>query len=129
MLALYIAGFAEGTGDHLRWMAHGGIHAYAGSYPQVPIQMFFVSLIVLDPLAVVLVGSVRREGIWLAVAIMALDTAANWIGNWSRIAVAPTRLLETGLWVITAFGVLVLASAPALLRLIRPARDAAPFPA
>jgi len=129
MLALYIAGFAEGTGDHVRWMAHGGIHAYAGSYPQVPIQLFFVSLIVLDPLAVVLVGSVQRAGIWLAVVIMALDIASNWIGNWSRIAGAPARLLESGPWLITAFGVFVLASAPTLLRLMRPDRDAAAFAA
>ena len=129
MLALYIAGFAEGTGDHVRWMAHGGIHAYAGSYPQVPIQVFFVSLIVLDPLVVVLIGCVRRPGIWIAVGIMALDVAANWIGNWSRITGAPAKYLDTGPWLITAFGVFVFASAPALLRLMRPDKDAAAFAA
>lgn len=59
LLALYMTGFAEGTGDHVRWMTNGGIHAYAGSYPQVPIQVFFVALIVLDPLTAVLVGCVR----------------------------------------------------------------------
>jgi hypothetical protein len=63
-----LAGFAEGTGDHVRWMAHGGIHAYASSYPQVPYQVFFVSLIVLDPLVVVLAAVVRREAVWLACA-------------------------------------------------------------
>jgi len=73
MLALYLAGFAEGTGDHLRWMAHGGIHAYAGSYP--------------------------------------------------------AKYLDTGPWLITAFGVFVFASAPALLRLMRPDKDAAAFAA
>lgn len=129
MLAAYVAGFAEGTGDHARWMSHGGIHAYAGSYSQVPIQVFFVALIILDPLTVVLVGGVRRAGIWLAAAIMAVDIAANWIGNWSRITSAPANLPETGPWLITAFGMFVLASAPALLRLIRPESNAAPFPA
>lgn len=129
MLAVYIAGFAEGTGDHVRWMTHGGIHAYAGSYPQVPIQVFFVALIIFDPLTVVLVAGVRRAGIWLAAAVMALDVAANWIGNWSRITGAPARLLDTGPWLITAFGMFVFASAPVLLRLIRPERDVAPFPA
>jgi hypothetical protein len=129
VLAVYIAGFAEGTGDHVRWMAHGGIHAYAGSYPQVPIQVFFVAVIILDPLTVVLVGGVRRAGIWLAAAVMALDMGANWIGNWSRITGAPANLLDTGLWLITAFGIFVLASAPVLLRLIRPGSNAAPFPA
>ncbi len=129
MLAFYLAGFAEGTGDHVRWMTHGGIHAYAGSYPQVPIQVFFVALIVLDPLTVVLVGAVRRAGIWLAAAVMALDITANWIGNWSRITGAPAKLPETGPWVITAFGVFVMASSPALLRLMRPERKAAAFAA
>jgi len=126
VLAVYLAGFAEGAGDHVRWMTHGGIHAYAGSYPQVPIQVFFVGLIVLDPLTVVLVAGVQRAGIWLAVAVMALDIAANWIGNWSRVASAPANLLETAPWVITAFGVFVFASSPALLRLIRPETDTAP---
>lgn len=114
-----MAGFAEGIGDHVRWMSQGGIHAYAGPYPQVPIQAFFVALIVLDPLTVALVGFVRRTGIWLAVAVMALDVAANWIGNWSRITIAPANLLHPELWIITAFGVFVFASSPALLRLMR----------
>lgn len=114
-----MAGFAEGTGDHARWMTHGGIHAYGAAYPQVPIQVLFVSLIVLDPLTVALVGFVRRTGIWLAVAVMALDIAANWVGNWARITAAPGKLLHTGPWLITAFGLIVFSSAPALLRLMR----------
>jgi hypothetical protein len=26
-------GFADGTADDVRWMTHGGIHAYASPYP------------------------------------------------------------------------------------------------
>ena len=84
VLAVYLIGFADGTGDHVRWMTHGGIHAYAG-FGYVPIQVFMVALIVLDPLAVVLVGLVRREGVCLAVAIMTLDVPANWVANWSHM--------------------------------------------
>jgi len=127
VVAVYVAGFADGTGDHLRWMTHGGIHAYARSYPQVPIQVFFVALIVLDPLTMVLVGGVRRTGIWLAIAVMVLDIAANWFGNWSRITGAPANLLATGPWVITAFGVFVLATSFPLLRRLPSERDTAPF--
>jgi hypothetical protein len=58
-------------------MAHGGIHAYASSYPQVTYQVFFVSLIVLDPLVIVLAAAVRREAAWLACGVM----AANWAGT------------------------------------------------
>ena len=68
--------------------------------------MFFVSLVVLDPLVVVLVAFVLRAGIWLAVGVIVLDVAANWIGNWSSLHEDPARLLRpVGLLPITLFGV------------------------
>jgi len=116
VLGLYMTGFADGTADHVRWMTRGGIHAYAPSYPLVPIQVFFVILVVADPLIVVLLGLVRRDGIWLACAVMVLDIVANWAGNWSRIHHDPGLNVP---WLITLFGVFVLASAPPLLLLLR----------
>jgi hypothetical protein len=113
---VYLIGFADGTADHVRWMTHGGIHAYAPSYPQIAIQVFFVSLLVLDPLVVALVAFVRREGIWLAAAVMALDIAANWIGNWIRIR--HDRVSDVP-WLITLFGVFVLVTALPLLRVMK----------
>jgi hypothetical protein len=62
VLAVYLIGFADGTGDHVRWMTHGGIRAYA-VFRYVPIQVFMVALIVLDPLTVMLVGLVPRESV------------------------------------------------------------------
>jgi hypothetical protein len=62
VLAVYLIGFAQGTGAHIGDLARSGIHAYS-SLPQAWIQVFFVSLIVLDPLVVVLVAFVHREGI------------------------------------------------------------------
>ena len=121
-LALYLVGFAEGTGDHVLWMSHGGIHAYAASFPPVPVQAFLVGLVVLDPLAAVLAGLVRRAGIWLAVGIMAIDMPVNWYWNWSRITAEPGRLLVTAPWPITIFGLFVVATAPALLRVIQHVR-------
>ena len=97
-------------------MTHGGIHAYAPSYPQIAIQVFFVSLLVLDPLVVALVAFVRWEGIWLAAAVMALDIAANWIGNWIRIR--HDRVSDVP-WLITLFGVFVLVTALPLLRVMK----------
>jgi hypothetical protein len=105
-------GFVEGTADHVRWMTHGGIHAYASSYPQVPIQVFFVILVVVDPLVAVLLGLLRREGIWLACGVIVLDVAANWVGNWAGIRHDPGPNVP---WVITLFCVFVLATAPPLL--------------
>ncbi len=119
VLGLYMIGFADGTGDHARWMLHGGIHAYAAAYPAVVIQVLFVGLIVADPLTVVLAGLVRPAAVWLAVVIMMLDMLANWYGNWPRITGERGRLLDTAPWLITAFGLFVLATAPALLHAIR----------
>jgi hypothetical protein len=107
-------GFADGTADHVRWMTHRGIHAYASSYPQVPIQVFFVILVVADPVIVVLLGFVRREGIRLACAVMLLDIVANWVGNWYRIRHDPGLNVNVP-WLITLFGAFVLACAPLLL--------------
>ena len=121
VLALYLVGFADGTGDHVLWMRHGGIHAYASSFPPVPVQVFMVSLILLDPLTIVLAGLARRAAIWLAIGIMVLDMPVNWYWNWSRITAQPGRLLVTAPWLITIFGLFVFATAPALLRLLRPA--------
>jgi hypothetical protein len=116
VLAVYLIGFVDGTADHVHWMTHGGIHAYARSYPPIAIQVFFVSLVVLDPLVVVLVAFVRREGIRLAAAVMALDVAANWIGNWTRIRHAWVPNVP---WLISLFSVFVLVTALPLLRIMK----------
>jgi hypothetical protein len=78
--------------------------------------MFFVSLLVLDPLVVALVAFVRREGICLAAAVMALDAAANWIGNRARIRHDWAPSVP---WLITLFSVFVLMTALPLLRIMK----------
>ncbi|WP_329431633.1 hypothetical protein OG564_01180 [Streptomyces sp. NBC_01280] len=70
--------------------------------------MFFLSLVVLDPLVVVLVGLVRLEGVWLAGAVMALDLCGNWWGNWHWLRDDPSQLLR--LLPLTLFGAFVVAS-------------------
>jgi hypothetical protein len=115
---VYLIGFAEGTAAHVRDLVRGGIHAYASF--QVPLQVFFVSLVVLDLLVVVLVAFARRAGVWLAAGVMALDIAANWIGNWPALQADPVRLLRpTGLLPITLFGLFVLLTSPFLLRVMK----------
>ncbi|MGH3153467.1 MAG: hypothetical protein ACRDOB_22415 [Streptosporangiaceae bacterium] len=104
-------GFTDGTAAYIRDLTRGGIHAYS-LFPQAWIQVFFVSLVVLDPLVVALAVFVRREGIWLAAGVMVLDVAANWIGNWPSLPKDPARLLRpAGLLPITLFGVVVLVTA------------------
>ncbi|GAA1532690.1 hypothetical protein GCM10009741_38810 [Kribbella lupini] len=122
MLAVYVLGFLEGSIAHLLDLVRGGIHGYA-SFAPVPLQVFFVCLVVLDPLVVVLVALVRPWGVRLACAVMALDVTANWITNWAELQDDPTRLLRPyGLLPITLFGVFVLGSAVPVLRALRSSR-------
>ncbi|MDQ0681222.1 hypothetical protein QF032_000214 [Streptomyces achromogenes] len=104
--AVYLIGFLEGFCSHVLDLVRGGIHAYA-SFPQVPLQVFFVSLVVLDPLAAVLVGLVRREGSWLAATVMVMDVSANWWGNRHWLQDDPAKLF----WLapITLFALFVVA--------------------
>ncbi|MFF4398720.1 hypothetical protein [Streptomyces sp. NPDC001480] len=113
VLAVYLIGFTEGTVSHIADLVRGGVHAYA-SFHQVPVQVFLVSLVVLDPLAAVLVGLVRREGLWLAGAVMVMDVSANWWGNRHWLRDDPPQLL--GLLPLTLFGLFVVAFAVPLHR-------------
>ncbi|MYR59612.1 hypothetical protein GTY54_26385 [Streptomyces sp. SID625] len=118
MLAVYLIGFLEGAGAHFLDLIGGGIHVYA-SFAPVPLQVFFVSLAVLDPLVVVLVGLVRPVGVRLACGVMGLDVMANWITNWPQLEEDPAWLLRpVGLLPITLFGLFVVASSVPLLRAV-----------
>jgi hypothetical protein len=72
------------------------------------IQVFFVGLVLLDPLVVILIVRLCRAGVWLAGSVMAVDMAANWFVN----SGSPSLLRPSaGLLAITVFGVFVLISA------------------
>jgi len=116
VLAVYIAGFTDGTAAHVRDLARAGFDAYSG-FPYVPLRVFFISLVVLDPLVVVLCAFVRPAGVWLASVVVGLDVAANTAGNWSRVSNDAVWLVRpAGLLILIVFGVFVLATAPAMLR-------------
>ncbi|MGP8296418.1 hypothetical protein ACTPOK_00245 [Streptomyces inhibens] len=113
---MYLIGFLEGAGAHCLDLIHGGIYAYA-SFASLPLQVFFICLVVLDPLVVVLVGLVRPEGIRLAGGVMIGDVIANWIVNWPQLQEDPAWLLRpVGLLPITLFGLFVIASSVPLTR-------------
>ena len=125
-LAVYLIGFTDGTIAHARDLARDGFHAYSG-FPQVPLRVFFISLVVLDPLVVVLAALVLPAAIWLATVVMVLDVAANAVGNWSRIQRDPAwPFSASGLLLITVFAVFVLATAPAMLHATKIVRDSSP---
>lgn len=119
VLAVYLLGFADGTAAHVRDLARPGLHAYSG-FPHVPLRVFFISLVVLDPLVLVLAAFARPAGVWLAAVVMVLDVTANTAGNWPRVRRDPVWLVSpAGLLVIIVFGAFVLATAPAMLHAIR----------
>jgi hypothetical protein len=115
VIVAYAVGFADGTGAHVRDLARGGFHAYSAVPPVV--QVFFVGLVVLDPLVAVLILSMRRAGPWLAAVVMAADVAGNWYVNWPGVTQDPWAYLRpVGLAPITFFGLFVLGSRVPLRR-------------
>jgi hypothetical protein len=115
---VYAGGFLEGTCAHVLDLVSGGLHAYAGFGP-LPLQVFFVALVVLDPLVAVLALRARPLGIRLAGVVMPLDVLANWYVNWPWVKDDPAGLLRpVGLLPITLFGAFVLASLLPLLRAV-----------
>jgi hypothetical protein len=59
---------------------------------------------------------VRRAAVWLACGVMVADIGANWAGNWRKIADYPAHLAANAPWLITVFGLFVLATALPLAR-------------
>ncbi|MGW0208784.1 hypothetical protein ACWDZ8_24275 [Streptomyces sp. NPDC003233] len=115
-LVVFAGGFLEGTCAHVLDLVRGGLHAYTGFGP-LPLQVFFVALVVLDPLVAVLALRARPLGIRLAGVVMPLDVLANWYVNWPWVKDDPAGLLRpVGLLPITLFGAFVLASLLPLLR-------------
>jgi hypothetical protein len=114
-LVAYSIGFTEGTFAHVMDLVRGGLSAY--SFAPVVVQVFFIGLVVLDPLVVVLVVRMRPAGVGLAGVVMAVDVVANWFVNWSWLTQDPSRLVRpVGLLPITLFGLFVLVSMVPLRR-------------
>ncbi len=118
VLAVYLIGFADGTGAHIRDLARGGLHAYA--FAPAAVQAFFVGLVILDPLVFALILLARPAGAWLAASVMAADLAANWFVSLSAPPGSPPEIAApTGLLPITLFGLFVLISFVPLRRSLR----------
>ncbi|MET7424802.1 MMPL family transporter [Dactylosporangium sp. NPDC005555] len=100
-----VAVFAYGTVAHLVQLATGG-------YPWAPAWLagYFVALTVLDPLAAVLLALRRPAGLYLGIAVLVSDAAANGYatygldaggGTTARVAQAVITLLAVGLIAVT----------------------------
>ncbi|GAA2170979.1 hypothetical protein GCM10009727_95850 [Actinomadura napierensis] len=98
-LGIYLIGFTEGTCAHAWDRGHGGIHAHA--FAPSALQVFFVALVVLDPLVVLLIARARPAAAALAGTVTGAGVTANWIANWphrwaAMVGCGSGRRLEAG---------------------------------
>ena len=105
VVALWSVGFLVGTVTHTVDLALGGLNVYSDFPP--PVRVFWVSLTVLDPLAVVLLWGRLRAGVVLAVVIMVCDVGVNTVMH-----VAYGGLNPFALFLQVTFGLLVVTTAP-----------------
>lgn len=105
---VWALGFLVGTTTHVIDLVLGGPGVYAG-FPD-GVRLFWVSLTLLDPLAIVLIALRLRLAVVLAAVIMVADVAVN------GVMVATRGLPLPGLVNQVAFGLFVLATAPLVWR-------------
>jgi hypothetical protein len=114
-VALYVVAFGQAFGWHLSDVIQGGLHAY--SWAPEPIGIFFLALLLLDPLTVGLAARLRPAAVIFASSIMVLDTAANWYVDWHSMMADPWLFARPfGLTPITLFAFFVLATGVPLRR-------------
>ncbi|MWJ13429.1 hypothetical protein DOT98_11345 [Clavibacter michiganensis subsp. michiganensis] len=106
---LWIAGFGIGTTTHVLDIVIGGADVYAG-FP-LALRAFWLSLTVLDPLVIALLARRRRTGVALGIAVIVADIAVNW-----TVFATIGGLSVWGVVDQTLFAILVLTTAPTLLR-------------
>ncbi|MET9861751.1 hypothetical protein ABZY93_20990 [Streptomyces smyrnaeus] len=102
---LFVGGVA-----HLLDLLRHGLHPY--DWAPTWLNLYWSSLVVLDPLAAVLLFRGKRRSADLACAIMATDLAANWYAVYG--IQHSDFLAQPGLQRLTAFGAFVLVCTPFL---------------
>ena len=110
LLAVYSVGFLVGTYTHARGILTHGL--LAAPVPPA-IGVYWDTLTLVDPLAVVLLWGRPRAGLWLAVAIMASDLAVNtWVYVAGYFGPPTARLVPLSLFEQALFGLLLFVTAP-----------------
>ena len=108
-LAVYAGAFLVGTVSHLLDFVLQGVEVYATA--PLLLRVFFVALVVIDPLVVVLVLRRPRAGVLFALAVMVADVA----GNLAMTALDPAWPFPV---TQSLFGVFVLATSLPLWRVL-----------
>ncbi len=107
---------AVGAWNHLHDLLTSGLDAY--SYAPHPFREYFYTLVVLDPVVVVLIVLRRPIAPILAAGVVAVDLLGNWISDWQHYHNDLGWLVgnKGGLIQLTAFAVFVFATAAPLRR-------------
>jgi hypothetical protein len=116
---IWIVGYLIGTSTHIADLAFGGADTYAG-FPG-PLRLFWISLVLLDPLIVVLLILRQRAGVVLGVVVIVVDVAVN-----STVYATLGGISVFGIVNQALFGVVVLVSAARLWEWFGSPRAGAP---
>ncbi|MFF3734790.1 hypothetical protein ACFYXM_32045 [Streptomyces sp. NPDC002476] len=109
-----------GSATHVTDLLRHGLRPY--TWAPDWLNLYWSSLALFDTLATLLLLRGRHSGVDLACLVMATDLAVNWYAVYG--IQHSTLLDEPGLQRLTAFGVLVLGTAPFIRRRLRPAPGA-----
>jgi len=101
-----------GAVTHIVDLFHHGLRPYG--WAPGWLNLYWSSLALFDPLAVVLLISGKRQGTDLACAIITTDLSANWYATYG--IQHSTLAAQPGLQRLIAFAVLVLGTAPFIRR-------------
>jgi hypothetical protein len=116
IFAIYIFGLSNGTTNHIVDIIHDGLLGY--QYVPFPVNIYWTSLTILDPLAILLLLFFPFVGVVLSVLIMAMDIPVN-------LSVTLYYYFQTGafsdgrLFLQIAFGLFVFLSVPAAWKRIK----------
>jgi hypothetical protein len=111
ILAVYVVAFSVGTIAHVADILRWGI--LPRNQYHWAVNMFWTSLTVFDPLAIVLLLRRQRSGVLLGGLIMVLDVAVN-VAAGLHEYFATGRFLMLGLLTQIPFALFLLATAPSL---------------
>ena len=111
LLALLVAGLAAGTATHAENIARAG----ARPQPGLPVfhNLFWTSLVVVDPLVAGVLLIRPRVGVWLDLGLMIVDLAVNL----SSLGLIGPVVLQLGYAVLAALAI------PVVRTRVRPSED------
>ncbi|MDJ0362449.1 hypothetical protein [Rhodococcus sp. H29-C3] len=118
LTGLFFLVFAYGAVVHAVQIVGGGSDPYPCAPTAIPV--FFVALVVLDPLAALLIALQWRVGIAIGIGVLALDAVANGIVNYPPHVTEPgVTAGRVGQMLVLLLAVGLAAAAPRLWRYFR----------